>query len=464
MHQHHTLQIFVQGMTCASCETLIAETWEKIPGITRATVDSKTGKATIEYTQKPDMRTLQDSIALYGYSIGTEPISSDRWKSAGGILILILAFWLLSSRLPFLKTGFAVTENLSLGFAFILGLVASVSSCGALTGGILLSLGARNAAKYPQMSAVQKFKPHLFFNAGRILSYAFFGGIIGYVGQMVSFSQTTNAILTILASLLMIVVGLSLLGWRLPRLAWGNSQWSKKFMAYADEKKHTSAFLLGGATFFLPCGFTQALQLYVLSKADPFSGTLTMFVFALGTMPALLSIGTLSSLGNSKFRKKFSTAAGALVLVLGVSSFQNGYNLMKTVFPSSTISKQANVILPAIENGNQIIDMAVNGYEYTPSIFTVRAGTPVEWRIDGSGAFGCAQVITAPKLNVTQMLSKNGITTIRFTPTKPGEIPFSCSMGMTTPGAKFVVVADNVPASNSAVQTRPCDPKRANCL
>ena len=40
----------------------------------------------------------------------------------------------------------------------------------------------------------------------------------------------------------------------------------------------------GAATFFLPCGFTQALQLYVLAKGSFTIGALTMLAFALGTL------------------------------------------------------------------------------------------------------------------------------------------------------------------------------------
>ena len=73
----------------------------------------------------------------------------------------------------------------------------------------------------------------------------------------------------------------------------------------------------------------------------------------------------------------------------------------------------------------------------------MQAGLPVEWQIDGSKASGCARVIVIPAMKKTQLLSLNSITTINFTPVKAGKISFSCSMGMTTPGAAFRVVAEN---------------------
>ena len=67
--------------------------------------------------------------------------------------------------------------------------------------------------------------------------------------------------------------------------------------------------LVGGATFFLPCGFTQAMQLYAVSTGSAVSGSLTMLFFALGTLPALalfsftsLAVRTRAKQGSSSRR------------------------------------------------------------------------------------------------------------------------------------------------------------------
>lgn len=64
---------------------------------------------------------------------------------------------------------------------------------------------------------------------------------------------------------------------------------------------------------------------------------------------------------------------------------------------------------------------------------------PVEWRIDGSKARGCARVITIPKLRMTEYLT-GGVDVIEFTPDKVGNLEFMCTMAMTTRGAMFKVV------------------------
>jgi sulfite exporter TauE/SafE len=48
--------------------------------------------------------------------------------------------------------------------------------------------------------------------------------------------------------------------------------------------------LSGALTFFLPCGFTFAMQLYALSTGNFWMGMAVMAIFAIGTLPGLLSI------------------------------------------------------------------------------------------------------------------------------------------------------------------------------
>ena len=73
----------------------------------------------------------------------------------------------------------------------------------------------------------------------------------------------------------------------------------------AERDAKGGAFVLGAATFFLPCGFTQALQLYVLAKGSFTTGALTMLAFALGTLPALLSLSAVSSFATGGFQRHF---------------------------------------------------------------------------------------------------------------------------------------------------------------
>ena len=76
------------------------------------------------------------------------------------------------------------------------------------------------------------------------------------------------------------------------RTAWPEAD-APAAAAYSDVRAPA-----GAATFFLPCGFTQAVQLYALSTGSPVSAGLTMAVFAVGTSPGLLALASLPNLGR----------------------------------------------------------------------------------------------------------------------------------------------------------------------
>ena len=60
-----------------------------------------------------------------------------------------------------------------------------------------------------------------------------------------------------------------------------------RWVANLSESDHPMApFTLGAMTFFLPCGFTQSLQLVALASGSFVTGAFTMFIFALGTLPS----------------------------------------------------------------------------------------------------------------------------------------------------------------------------------
>lgn len=362
------------------------------------------------------------------------------------VLIVILGVYYLLKWLNLLPSGLGVKEGMSLGFVFVLGLIAAVSSCMAITGGLLLGLAAKYQANHPNLKGYAKFKPYLYFNIGRVVGYAVFGALVGWLGGVLSFSLKATGFITIIASLAMIILGFNLLRLfpSLRRFSFSMPNSLAHKIYSLKEKDHKGiAFILGSLTFFLPCGFTQSLQLYVLSQGNAIQGGLIMLVFALGTLPALLSVSVLASFIKDNWQRYFIKFAGVLIILLGLFNISRGLAL--TGLPNISFTsnnKEVSQVQDAnvqIINGRQVIKMKVVGYDYQPANFIVKANMPVDWEIDGSQAAGCARVITIPGLRRTEMLS-SAIKTISFTPTLAGRMPFSCTMGMTTTGAAIMVV------------------------
>lgn len=481
----------VSGTHCQSCELLIEEKLKTLPGIQSVHVNHITGKIKFIASREPNLKEINALIAQDGYRISlpgqneTESmialqnnpeISLTRhYIEVGAILLIVLAVYLILKQFD-LVPSFAISNNVSYGVAFIIGMVAAVSSCIAVTGGLLLAVAGKYNENNPGLSGVQKFKPHIYFNIGRIFSYAVFGGLVGLIGSALTLSPKVTGIVTIVVSMVMILLGLQLLKifpWaskcsiRLPKFL------ARKAHALGGPNAKTGPFLLGSATFFLPCGFTQALQLYVLSRGDFLDGMLIMLFFALGTLPALLSLSLFSSFAKGGFQRYFLKLAGVVVIMLGLFNINNGFNLtglsLASILRGSDTGKIASIDSNVeIVDGKQIAEMRVSGLTYTPSRFKVFKDIPVEWRIDGNNAQGCGQVITAPSLGITEFLPPGEIKVIEFTPDRVGEIKFSCTMGMTTPNAAFVVVEKESaqagsPESLPEGYSSDCDPAVTSC-
>ena len=232
-------------------------------------------------------------------------------------------------------------------------------------------------------------------------------------------------------ALLMIMIGVNLME-VLPAGTVGMPKWlSHKVHDLAESKNPFAPMLLGAATFFLPCGFTQSMQLLALSTQDPLMSGAIMAIFALGTAPVLLGIGSATSYAKGSTLKRVVQGAGLLVLVLGFSNVANGMTLLgfnpDTLLarPAATSGAQA-----VVSGQRQVVNMDVTSWgSYEPNVITVAQGVPVDWNITGADFMGCADTLILPAFGVNERL-RTGPNLVQFTPTKAGTYTFSCSMGM----------------------------------
>jgi len=483
------LKLKIHGMHCASCEVLIERKFKKIEGVEKVSVNHANGKAEVLYSSEPNLHEFNNLVKSDGYQVS---LWQDRqnvthvaehkntWKDylqMGGIFLVIVSAYYILKQFN-LVPSIGISQHMSYGVVFLIGLFAAMSTCIAVVGGLLLAVSEKYGEMHPELIGAQKFKPHIYFNIGRIVGYTTFGAAVGSLGSVLTLSPQANGYLIIVVSLVMLMLGFQLLH-LFPWLR----RFSPKMPKFIAHKVHDlstkdskgAPFVLGASTFFLPCGFTQALQLYVLASGDWKIGALTMFVFALGTLPALLSLSAISSFAKGAFQRNFLKFAGVLVVLLAAFNINNamtlaGFNFnLASAFTSASSAPQSNTPTAQVVDGKQIVKMTVQGYTYTPNEFTVVAGVPVEWQIDGAGAAGCGQVIVMPTLGTTKYLSKDGITTVSFTPTQTGTIPFNCSMGMMTRGSAFTVVPNTTGVVGTKIKAEAntklsaCDPTIANC-
>jgi sulfite exporter TauE/SafE/copper chaperone CopZ len=488
--QYKKAKLKIHGMHCASCEVLVERKFKKVAGIEKVSINHANGKAEIVYSIEPNIKELNDLIGGDGYSVSQwndrnstviEAVDNRNtivdYLQMVWIMLVLVSLYFILKQTNFLPS-FSISEHMSYGVIFLIGLFAAVSSCIAVVGGLLLALAGKYNEANPGLTGIQKFRPHLYFNVGRIVGYTFFGAAVGALGSVLTLSPRTNGLLMVIVSAVMLLLGFQLLN-LFPALR----RFSPKMPKFISHKIHDlsavdnkgAPFTLGALTFFLPCGFTQALQLYVLAIGDWKVGALTMLTFALGTMPALVSLSAISSFAKGAFQKYFLRFAGVLIVLLAIFNINNGlvlagYNIdlasLGSLGTNGSTSSQG--VASQIVNGKQIVKMKADGYTYTPNKFTVVVGVPVEWQIDGAGAAGCGRVVVMPTLGITKYLSTEGITTITFTPTETGTIPFNCSMGMMTRGSEFTVVQNTAGVVGAKIENEnelatACDPTVSTC-
>jgi len=94
-------------------------------------------------------------------------------------------------------------------------------------------------------------------------------------------------------------------------------KFSKRITGIENISNKYTPVLLGILTFFLPCGFTQSMQINAMTSGNFVGGGLTMLVFALGTFPVLALISFTSvKFAHSLRSGIFFKTAGFIVIFL----------------------------------------------------------------------------------------------------------------------------------------------------
>lgn len=339
-NQNQSYTFHVTGMHCKACVLLTQGELLEHPLVTTAHSNLKTHRVTVqgnfgEMAPEVVARELSQLLTKHGYQLSVEPPKKVRdWKDfryAVPLAALFIGGFVFLQELGLVNLIEA--EQVSLGTAFFIGIIASLSSCLAVVGGLVLSVSASFA------KSGDSTRPQILFHLGRLLAFFFLGGAIGAVGASFAITPSMTFVLSVMTGVIMLILGLNLLD----VFSWtGRFQltlptfFSAHALRLTKMNHRLTPFLLGIITFFLPCGFTQSMQIYTLSTGSFLSGALTMTAFSLGTLP-ILALVSFSSLGlqTSASRGIFFKTAGLLVIALAcflvINSFV-AFGLLPPVF------------------------------------------------------------------------------------------------------------------------------------
>ncbi len=202
--------------------------------------------------------------------------------------------------------------------AGLLGSVHCIGMCGAF---VLAISQARDAG-----SAVGH---QMVYFLGKAITYAVLGALVGLLGAALTQGVTAfQRGLSLVAGVVMVFIGLGLLGLlgRFGKLTTsGSFRPLQSAMGYfLKDRRLVGSFGLGLLNGLLPCGLVYGILAKAASTGSVVGGAVTMFVFGIATVPALLALGMTGHLLRPVWRARLNTAAGIVVIVLGLLTFLRG--------------------------------------------------------------------------------------------------------------------------------------------
>lgn len=437
-------KFYISGMHCASCKGIIEDRLVEEKFAKRAEVDLKNGTVDLVFNdQILNADTLTKKFVDVGYVFSDEPNKSDSYKKIIAVLVVavVISIVLLQSEKIMIWSDISVDENSSLVAFIILGVVASLSSCVALVGGILLSMTKSWTKSIGNDAPVsKKMEPHIKFHIGRLMAYFIGGGILGVVGGFITFNNPTlYAFLTLFLAIIMLFIGLQMLGvkWALRLYVYVYENTFKKIRVNKTIKDK-SPFITGAATFFIPCGFTLIAQGVALTTGSFIAGAAIMSAFAIGTLPVLIgvSLGGATMIGKKGFESIFNTVVGTIIIVFSIYLFNTQFNVLGLPsFNDLGFSNNNNTAqIDDVKNiDKQELNVIADGFKYTVvGSKTLKAGVPTTIIVDNQGIAGCGAFMAARGLFDGMFELKSGINKKEFIP-KAGTYKLTCTMGMVPP-------------------------------
>jgi uncharacterized protein len=175
--------------------------------------------------------------------------------------------------------------------AFLMGLLGS-GHCIAMCGGIASSLQLASNKR-------RTFSYSFAYNIGRASSYMLAGALVaGISSQFAKQNSSFSLALSFMAGIFMLLVGIYImrlaasLQWleRLGKtLVWQHLVKLNKYLMPINTPFKALGY--GALWGWLPCGLVYSALTWAMTSANALDGALVMLCFALGTFPAMITVG-----------------------------------------------------------------------------------------------------------------------------------------------------------------------------
>lgn len=204
----------------------------------------------------------------------------------------------------------------AIGSAFLVGLLGEVHCVGMCGGIAAVTCGGGAGARRTAL-----------VHAGRISAYAVQGALVGALGALVTSLAPVHAAqlaVRVLAGVALVAAGLHLAGVAsllgpVERLLAAPLGRARAWLGARSSVGPLGELGRGFAWGLLPCGLVHGALALALAMGSPGGGAVTMIVFGLGTVPALVAVSSLARGALALAQRPFvRRAAGLLVIASGV--------------------------------------------------------------------------------------------------------------------------------------------------
>lgn len=328
----------------------------------------------------------------------------------------------------------------NLWLIFFTGLLTGGLTCMAVQGGLLAATLAKQEEEHPRES---RAKGVAAFLVTKLFVHTILGMVLGWLGSFFLLSLRFQAGMIALVSLFMLGTALSMLNVhpvfryfviRPPRFVTRIVQRQSKNTSWL------SPAILGAFSIFIPCGTTQAMMALAVGSGSPWAGALILFTFVVGTVPLFFLLGISIDFLKGALKEKFAVVAASIVIFMAVVNLNSALilagsrvslgSITKKIF--CTISFCDETPLRGADSTTQpVITFFTRNYAIDNPV--IPAGKNITVTLKNVQGRGCIQSFTIPALGIQEFVPLGQTKTVVFTaPEKPGDLVFSCSMGMYT--------------------------------
>ncbi|MEM7007642.1 MAG: sulfite exporter TauE/SafE family protein [Thermodesulfobacteriota bacterium] len=163
------------------------------------------------------------------------------------------------------------------------------------------------------------------YHMGRLISYLTLGILAGFLGETFLSNNfpIVSTISIILISVFFIYTGYKLIMKKpleflpvktISYLVTKPAKWS------LSQSKAVKSLTIGIVNGFLPCGWVYIFVIGAVATKNPFYSAVVLFIFWLGTLPALSTFPYIYKKSLSRAPRRLAIAAGILLIVVGLAN------------------------------------------------------------------------------------------------------------------------------------------------